>query len=172
MGNAHTFKSDKIGFQVTAITSQSPAASCGLKVMDDFILTINGQDLPFMDPDKIMTVVQVRDPMIWCFAVVCFQSSRVCLEKNNRYINSLKYVLFLNLVEICQPSPGSHRLQYQDKEKQRRGFDALNQLARRRAPWYKDKIEYVRRCSVWHQEELCKPGHRQRPRRLAAGELM
>jgi len=59
MGNAHTFKTDKIGFQVTNISPRSPGEKAGLKVTEDFILTLNGQDIPFVDPEKIMATVKV-----------------------------------------------------------------------------------------------------------------
>lgn len=60
MGNAHTFKTDKIGFQVTNISPRSPGEKAGLKVTEDFILTMNGQDIPFIDPEKIMQTVKVQ----------------------------------------------------------------------------------------------------------------
>lgn len=61
MGNAHTFKTDKIGFQVTSISPRSPGEKAGLKVAEDFILTMNGQDIPFVDPEQIMSTVKVQE---------------------------------------------------------------------------------------------------------------
>ena len=58
MGNVNAFHSDKIGFQVTNISPQSPGEKAGLQ-LTDFILTMNGQDIAFIDPEKIMTTVKV-----------------------------------------------------------------------------------------------------------------
>mmetsp|Transcript_63582 Transcript_63582/g.112301 ORF Transcript_63582/g.112301 Transcript_63582/m.112301 type:complete len:189 (-) Transcript_63582:360-926(-) len=57
MGNVNAFHSDKIGFQVTNISPQSPGEKAGLQ-LTDFILTMNGQDIAFIDPEKIMTTVK------------------------------------------------------------------------------------------------------------------
>lgn len=59
MGNAQAFNSDKIGFQVTAVSPNSPGEEAGLKVTEDFILTMNGQALPFIEAEKIMSTVKV-----------------------------------------------------------------------------------------------------------------
>ena len=82
MGNAQAFKSDKIGFQVTAIFKQSPGEKAGLKVNEDFILTMNGQALPFMDPEKIMNIVKVFftcfNCIVYCLSKSLFASSEFC----------------------------------------------------------------------------------------------
>lgn len=59
MGNAQALNSDKIGFQVISVSPQSPGEAAGLKVTEDFILTMNGQSLPFMEAEKIMSTVKV-----------------------------------------------------------------------------------------------------------------
>jgi|LFUF01.1.fsa_nt_gi S1-C subfamily serine protease len=65
MGNAQAFKTDKIGFQVISVSPQSPGEDAGLKVHDDFILTMNGQALPFMEAEKIMSTVKVISCSFW-----------------------------------------------------------------------------------------------------------
>jgi S1-C subfamily serine protease len=60
MGNVQAFNTDKIGFQVTAVSPKSPGEQAGLKVTDDFILTMNGLALPFIEPEKIMSTVKVQ----------------------------------------------------------------------------------------------------------------
>lgn len=59
MGNAQAFSTDKIGFQLTGVQPKSPGEQAGLIVTEDFILTMNGLALPFIEPDKIMSTVKV-----------------------------------------------------------------------------------------------------------------
>jgi hypothetical protein len=66
MGNAQSFGSDKIGFQVTSVSANSPGEAAGLLVTEDFILTLNGQALPFMETEKIMSTVKVRPGCVVC----------------------------------------------------------------------------------------------------------
>ena len=75
MGNAQGFKTDKIGFQVTSVKPLSPGAACGLREVDDFILTMNGLALPFMEAEKIMAIVKVRCSFVffsYCDQCICF----------------------------------------------------------------------------------------------------
>jgi hypothetical protein len=66
MGNAQSFGSDKIGFQVTSVSANSPGEAAGLLVTEDFILTLNGQALPFMETEKIMSTVKVIPGCVVC----------------------------------------------------------------------------------------------------------
>ena len=91
MGNAQTFKTDKIGFQVTSVSPLSPGAEAGLVVLTDFILTMNGQSLPFMEVEKIMSTVKVissQTLIAYYSHTACF-----CLEicQSTSYVNGVQY---------------------------------------------------------------------------------
>mmetsp|Transcript_11070 Transcript_11070/g.18092 ORF Transcript_11070/g.18092 Transcript_11070/m.18092 type:complete len:218 (-) Transcript_11070:844-1497(-) len=58
MGNKQSFKTDKVGFQITSIQPLSPGFDCGLQLKDDFILKMNGKLLVDMEPDQIMHTVK------------------------------------------------------------------------------------------------------------------
>lgn len=64
MGNAQAFgKTDKLGFQIISVAAHSPGAQAGLQVNDDFVLTMNGLAVPFMEVEKIMSMVKVSMQM-------------------------------------------------------------------------------------------------------------
>ena len=93
MGNAHAFQSDKIGFQVTNISPRSPGEKAGLQ-LTDFILTMNGQDIAFIDPEKIMTTVKVIEELT--------------IFKPNKCINPLHFIS----LELSQSPNSLDRVQY------------------------------------------------------------
>ena len=60
MGNTNATAvacSERFGFQVTAVKSESPGAKCGLHEIDDFIICIKGVPLDTRNKDKLVTTI-------------------------------------------------------------------------------------------------------------------